>query len=111
LNEGATVNIWQTLRVDDVKPTKDKLASTYLRICILRIICICIHRTWAHFCAILMNWPQIQIRLRIQIQRSPLVWAELLVVGHFQEIPMNHLTNRQAQKLGDLFGSPIGTVV
>lgn len=58
--------MWQ---VDDVKPTKDKLTSTYLYVYINRyILRICIHRTWAHFCAILMYWPRTQIEILIQIR-------------------------------------------
>lgn len=72
-------------------------------------VCVCLYRTWAHFCAILVKRSQTQAKPHPHPHRQthcPLVWAEL---GTSRKIPMNHSTNRQALMLRDLYGTPIGT--
>lgn len=112
--------MWQTLRLDDVKPTKDKLActsDTYLIHIFIGIFTysVCVYRIshlgtlLRYFGETVTKQTQTQSKPHPNPQRQthcPLVWAEL---GTSRKIPMNHSTNRQALMLGDLYGTPIGT--
>lgn len=72
------------------------------------IMCVCVYIALGHTFA-LFWWSGHKVDTDSGQTPSPSLDTPSVGLGgtwHFQEIPMNHSTNRQALMLGDLYGTP-----